>query len=70
MLRGLYLNVNQNPLLPAPFEPDLDQLIDESPPNFRLAHDLLEFLVQRFDTPAPIDFGVGLGKNNARNGSK
>ncbi len=58
----LHLDVDQHPLLRAAFQPDLDQLINVPPPDFRLRSDLLQFLVQRLVLPAPIDISVRLGK--------
>jgi hypothetical protein len=59
---GLHLDVDQHPLFSSAFQPNLDQLVDEAPPNFRLSHNLLEFLVQRLGAPAPVDIGMRLGE--------
>lgn len=50
--------MDQDPLFLATLQPDLNQLINETPPDFRLPYDLLKFLVERLGIPAPIDIGV------------
>jgi len=58
--------MNQNPLLSAIFKPDFDQLIDDPPPQFRIAHDVLKFRVERLITSAPIDLAVGLSEKQSK----
>ena len=38
--RGLHLDMDQEPLLPAVVEAHLDEMVHPSPSQFRLAHDL------------------------------
>ena len=47
-------------------KPDLEELIGKAEAQLRLAHDLLQFLVQRFVIPAPVDRRVRVGKKEAR----
>ena len=37
-------------------------MVHPSPPQFRLADDLPEFFIEGLATAAPVDLGVGLGK--------
>ena len=63
---GLHLDVDQDPLLLAAVEPHLDEVVHPSPPQFRLADDLPEFLVQGLAAAAPVDLGMGVGKEQGQ----
>jgi hypothetical protein len=60
-LTGLDFDMDQDPLFRTAIEPDFHQLVDETPPDFCLAHDFLELFVERLGVAAPVDVGVRLG---------
>ena len=62
--------MDQDPLLLAVVEPHLDEVVHPSPPQFRLAHDLPQFLVQGLVSAAQSISAWASGKNKARNGWK
>ena len=62
----LDFDMDENPRFLPILEPDLEELVGEAQTEFRLAHNLLQFLVQRFIIPAPVNRRVRSGKKNLR----
>ena len=58
--------MDQDPLLLAAIEPHLDEVVHASPPQFPLADDLPEFLVEGLAVAAPVDLGMGVGKEQGQ----
>src|SRR5439155_24940958 len=65
LLLALHFYVNEHPFFLTSTPPDLDQLVDHAPAQFRIAQHLLELLVQGFITATPIDLGMRVGKEEA-----
>ncbi len=59
-VRTLNLDVNEQPALPAVFEPDLEEHVRDLLSKASAADDLLKLLVECFVTACPVHIGIDL----------
>ena len=56
--RALHFHMNQDPGFSTFLRKDFHQLVGVSTSQFGVAHDLLQFVVQKFKTPRPVNFSM------------
>lgn len=59
---ALNFDMDQNPGFDSATGKHFDQLVGVPAPGFGVSDDLLQFGIEKFVGPGPIDFGMGVGK--------